>query len=175
MIIKKLDILSIDFDWILNLRQQEDLLSFVIPIINSHDNITMELSHDKIYPLFEHGFDEYNIFNIDHHHDYFYNLKDMKEKFKELNEGNWLYHLSNVFKKKINYTWISNPNSEHISSRDMNNLKSYIFDHNINFIKQKVFNKIFLCCSPNCATTPEVITSYKIVERIINDNKKSKP
>ena len=84
MIIKKLDILSIDFDWILNLRQQEDLLSFVIPIINSHDNITMELSHDKIYPLFEHGFDEYNIFNIDHHHDYFYNLKDMKEKFKEL-------------------------------------------------------------------------------------------
>ena len=58
MIIKKLDILSIDFDWILNLRQQEDLLSFVIPIINSHDNITMELSHDKIYPLFEHGFDE---------------------------------------------------------------------------------------------------------------------
>mgnify|MGYP003115851707 CR=1 FL=1 len=162
---RKLDILSIDFDWILNLKQQEELLSFVIPIINSHENITIKLSHDKIYPLFEHGFDEYNLFNIDHHHDYFYEKKNLKE----LNEGNWLYHLSNVFKNKINYTWICNPSSEHIAPHDMDKLKSYIFDHNISFIQQKVFDKIFLCCSPKCATTPEVITSYKIVERIIND------
>ena len=167
--IKKLDILSVDFDWIWNLKQQEDLLSFIVPIIYSHNDITMALSHEKIYPLFKHGFDEYNLFNIDHHHDFFYK----KEQLKELNEGNWLYHLSNVFEKQINYTWICNPNSEHRSLKDMKKLKSYIFDHNISFIKQKVFDKIFLCCSPDCATTSEVITSYKIIERVVNETKKS--
>tara|TARA_R100001163_G_C5067934_1_gene207511 strand:+ start:2248 stop:2745 length:498 start_codon:yes stop_codon:yes gene_type:complete len=162
---KKLNILSIDFDWILNARQQEDLLSFLIPIIYKHKDIIMALSHDKIYTLFDHGFDEYNLFNIDHHHDYYYD----KNQLKSLNEGNWLYHLSNVFKNKINYTWISNPTSSHLFIRDMSNLKSFNFDHNISFIKQKIFDKVFICCSPDYATTPEVITSYKIIERIIEN------
>jgi len=26
-----------------------------------------------------------------------------------------------------------------------------------------------MCCSPDYATTPEVITSYKIIESILND------
>jgi|TARA_R110002012_G_scaffold6913_1_gene32910 hypothetical protein len=169
--IKKLDILSVDFDWILNLKQQEELLSFLIPIIYKHNDITISLSHDKIYPIFTHGYDEYNLFNIDHHHDYHYD----KSKLNELNEGNWLYHLSNVFKKKINYVWVSNPNSLHIHLKEMDKLKSFYFDHNIDFIKQKTFDKIFLCCSPDYAMTPEVITSYKIIERIINENKKPKP
>ncbi len=175
---KKLDILSVDFDWILNLKQQEELLSFIIPIIYNHSNITMSLSHDNIYPIFTHGYDEYNLFNIDHHHDYHYKFgvdENDESKLHELNEENWLYHLSNVFKKKINYVWISNPNSLHMPLRKMNKLKSFYFDHNIDSIKQKTFDKIFLCCSPDYAMTPEVITSYKIIERIINDNKKPKP
>ena len=150
MTTKKLNILSIDCDWITNLKQQEDLLSFMIPIIYSHNDVTVALSHDKIYSLFEHGYDEYNIFNIDNHHDYYYD----KTKLKDINEGNWLYHLSNVFKNKINYIWISNPTSSHFVIRDMNKLKSFNFDHNINFIKQKKFDKIFICCSPDYAKTP---------------------
>jgi hypothetical protein len=63
----------------------------------------------------------------------------------------------------------------HMPLRKMNKLKSFYFDHNIDSIKQKTFDKIFLCCSPDYAMTPEVITSYKIIERIINDNKKPKP
>ena len=166
MTLKKLDILSIDFDWITNLKQQEELLSFLIPIIYNNKNIITTYLHDKIYPLFRHGYDEYNLINIDHHHDFHY-----KQNLNILNEGNWLFHLSNVFKNKINYTWISNPDSNHINLNELKNLKSFVFDHNISYIKQRKFDVIFMCCSPHFAITNEVITSYKIIERIVNENK----
>tara|TARA_R100001530_G_C4203707_1_gene125465 strand:- start:45 stop:542 length:498 start_codon:yes stop_codon:yes gene_type:complete len=162
---KKLDILSIDCDWIINFKQQEELLSFAIPIIYNHADVKTAYSHKEIYPLFTHGYDEYNLINIDHHHDFHYDEK----KLDVLNEGNWLYHLSNVFKNKINYTWISNPHSIHIYLDRLKTLKSFTFDNNIDYIKQKKFDKIFICCSPDYATTPEVITAYKIIERIVND------
>ena len=168
MTLKKLDILSIDCDWITNLKQQEELLSFLIPIIYNNKNIITTYLHDKIYPLFRHGYDEYNLINIDHHHDFHY-----KQNLNILNEGNWLFHLSNVFKNKINYTWISNPDSNHINLNELKNLKSFVFDHNISYIKQKKFDEIFICCSPHFATTKEVITSYKIIEKIVNDKSKS--
>ena len=46
---------------------------------------------------------------------------------------------------------------------------SYVFDHNINYIKQKKFDKIFMCCSPSTTTTPEAITAYKITEKLVNN------
>ena len=69
---KKLSILSIDCDWITSLKQQEELLSFVIPIIYNHTDIKTAYSHKDIYPLFTHGHDEYDLINIDHHHDFHY-------------------------------------------------------------------------------------------------------
>jgi len=163
---KTLNILSIDCDWITNSKQQEELLSFLIPIIYNNKDIHTAYSHEKIYPLFSHGYDEYNLINIDHHHDFHYN-----QNLNILNEGNWLFHLSNVFKNKINYTWISNPHSSYLELMEFKNLKSFVFDHNINYIKQKKFDKIFICCSPEFAVTPEVITAYKIIERIVNERK----
>jgi hypothetical protein len=163
---KKLNILSVDCDWITNLKQQEELLSFIIPLIYNHTDIKISYSHKDIYPLFTHGYDEYNLINIDHHHDFYYEGHD------GFNEGNWLSHLSNVFKDKINYTWICNPRSEHISLNSLTNLKSFIFDHNINYIKQKKFDVIFICCSPDYAIAPEVRTAFKILEKIINNEKK---
>jgi len=168
MTTKKLDVLSIDCDWITNLKQQEELLSFAIPLIYNHTNIKTAYSHKDIFPLFVHGYDEYNLTNIDHHHDFHYG-KDIDILY----EGNWLFHLAHIFKNKINYTWISNPNSTHIDLNDLVHLRSFKFDNNINYIKQKKYDVIFICCSPDYATTPEVITAYKIMERIINDKPKS--
>tara|TARA_R100000988_G_scaffold81288_1_gene44590 strand:- start:122 stop:634 length:513 start_codon:yes stop_codon:yes gene_type:complete len=167
---KKLSILSIDCDWITSLKHQEELLSFAIPIIYNHTDIKTAYSHKDIYPLFTHGYDEYNLINIDHHHDFHY-----EKCLDSITEGNWLFHLSNVFKNKINYTWICNPNSTHIRLNSLTNLKSFTFDHNINYITQKKFDKIFICCSPDYASNPEVATTYKIIERITNENKKPKP
>jgi hypothetical protein len=44
MTTKKLDVLSIDCDWITNLKQQEELLSFAIPLIYNHTNIKTALT-----------------------------------------------------------------------------------------------------------------------------------
>jgi hypothetical protein len=175
MEIKKLNILSVDCDWVRSLKHQEELLSFVLPFLFNSDEIYLSYYHHEIYPLFTHNYDEYNLVNIDQHHDYLYN----DSQLKILDPGSWLYHLSLVFKKKINYTWISNYDSIHLEQpydgMVRNNLKSYLFDHNISFINQKKFDKIFICCSPCCNdTTKEALVAYKIIERIVNDNKKSK-
>ena len=52
MTIKKLDVLSVDFDWIISLKHQEELLRYIIPIVYRHDDIYLGYTHDKIYPLF---------------------------------------------------------------------------------------------------------------------------
>jgi hypothetical protein len=168
MTTKKLDILSIDCDWITSLRQQEELLSFIIPLLYTHSDIKLSLTHKDIYPLFTHNYDEYNLINIDHHHDFSYKEKDNIR----LHEGNWLYHLSNIFNKKINYLWISNPESIHIRLPRVDKLKSFYFDHNLNFIKKNKFDKIFICCSPDYSMNYESIITYKIIERIVNDKPK---
>ena len=51
-------------------------------------------------------------------------------------------------------------------------LRSYKFDQRLNFIPQQTFDKIFVCCSPEY-NTKVGITTFKIIERLINDNKKS--
>ena len=159
----KFNMLSVDLDWITSYRQQEELLVFLLPLISTHKNITTAYWHDAIYPHFPHGYDEYNLINIDHHHDISYDKDN-----KSLNQGNWIYHLCNIFNKKINYTWISNPNSEHPFPDTITNLKSFSFDHNLDYIKERKFDKIFICCSASAALTHiEVITTYKILERII--------
>ena len=168
------NILSVDCDWVRSLKHQEELLSFLLPILFSSNKIYLGYDHNKIYPLFPHNYDEYNLINIDHHHDYLYTEAQMAK----VDQGSWLYHLSLVFRKKINYTWISNYDSHHLAhpydEMVRENLKSYLFDHNISFIKTTTFDKIFICCSP-CFndTTKEALIAYKIIERIIND--KSKP
>ena len=84
---KKLDILSVDFDWIENSRQQEELLTFLIPLIYDHKDITMAYMHEKIFPLISHGYDEYNIINIDHHHEIGYFTLVMYLKIKLITRG----------------------------------------------------------------------------------------
>jgi len=168
---KKINILSVDCDWITNIKQQEELLGFIIPIIYDHTDIITTYSHTEIYSLFTHDYDEYNLINIDHHHDFHYG-NDGKST-TVLDEGNWLFHLSNEFIKKINYTWISNPHSEHILLREYKNLKSFSFDHNLDYITTRKFDKIFICCSPDYAKdNAGVISTYKIIERIVKEKNK---
>ena len=96
--IKKLDILSIDCDWILSLKQQEELLSFIIPLLYTHTNVITSLVHHTMYPMFEHGYDEYNLINIDHHHDFHYG-----KNLDVLNEGNSLFHISNLLNHYLHF------------------------------------------------------------------------
>ena len=54
----------------------------------------------------------------------------------------------------------------------MHTLKSFVFDHNINFINENNFDKIFLCCSPDHTAAKEAIVGFKIVEKILWNKKK---
>ena len=162
---KKLNILSVDFDWITNLNQTEELLSFLIPILEGRPRKTIYLAfhHHHINQIFTESLDtEYNLYNIDDHHDYLY------DNVTHLDVGNWLWYLSKERHKKINYVWISNNKSKHMNfnktQEAIHRLQNYTFDHRISFIEETKFDKIFLCCSPDY-NTPEGITAYKIIER----------
>jgi hypothetical protein len=159
-------LLTIDLDWIQNPRQFNDILSLCMELFKNKIPTIFIKSHHEIY---NHINEEEFIINIDHHHDFGY------EKFQSVDEGNWLFHLANVFTHKINYTWISNPTSDHVYwiNTKMHKLKSFMFDHNINYIRETNFDKIFLCCSPDHAIAKEAVVAYKIVESIVNENKKS--
>jgi hypothetical protein len=128
--IKIQNILSIDFDWIESLKDMEELIVYINKNIDKDKKIIFSYYHDNIYSLFNHNIDEYNLINIDKHHDYIYNNQNVL-----LNEGNWIFHLSNVFNKKINYIWISKNNSEHNKDATLRkNLKNFNFYNKIRII-----------------------------------------
>jgi hypothetical protein len=157
MTTKELNILSIDFDWIKTLKHQQELLTYLFKNINTNKDIVFSNDHINIYPLFKSGFNEINLVNIDDHHDYFYN-------HDELDDGNWLYHLSKIY--KINYQWICNNDSEHIKEQSYRkNLKSYSYSNSLLDIKKLNFDVYFMCSSPNCNNSIG-ITSYEIAKNI---------
>jgi len=164
--LKKYRVLSIDCDWVLTLKHQTDLLSFLIPILNNHNKIFFSYMHHDINKYFNLNFEECDIVNIDHHHDAGYDLK--KNSF--LHEGNWLYHLLQIFPQKINYHWICNTDSEPVNWKEYSpsfykNIKDYSFTFDINKIKNKNYDLIFICCSPEY--NGEVgVTTYKILENL---------
>ena len=118
--------------------------------------------HDNIYSLFKHGVNEYNLVNIDKHHDYTYDLNQINT----INEGNWLFHLSIIFNKKINYTWISKNDSQHNRNFYLRkNLKNFYFYNFLSDIPNLNFNTYFFCCSPECSNSFSN-TAYEIIRKI---------
>lgn len=94
---------------------------------NHYQKITQFLIHlystlsvDKIHFISQHHFilnylksdDQYNITNIDHHHDWAYKDIDFDNPINEINCGNWA---KTLFDKQqlLSYTWIKNERSIH--------------------------------------------------------------
>lgn len=101
-------------------------------------------SHVHIYDFIKMHFDpnKYNkldIVNIDMHHDCF-------NKNKALDCGNWVSHVRKYI-KNTNLTWIAQPVG--LAAYDLDKDFSSHIKTNINTIKNKEFNLIFLCRSDN--------------------------
>lgn len=163
--LKKFKVLSIDCDWVLTLKHQTELFSFLVPILNNHNKIFFSYMHHDINKYFNLDFEECDLVNIDHHHDAGYDVKKTS-----LHEGNWLNHLLRIFPKKINYHWICNTDSEPVKWGEYlplfyDNVKSYSFDYEINKVKNENYDLIFICCSPEYNVEVGV-TTYKILENI---------
>ena len=160
--IKIQNILSIDFDWVESLKDIEELIVYINKNVNKDKKITFSYYHDNIYSLFKHDINEYNLVNIDKHHDYAYDIN----KNNILNEGNWLFHLSNVFNKKINYTWISKNDSVPNRNVDLRkNLKNFNFYNFLLEIPNLNFDTYFFCCSPEYSNQFSN-TAYEIIRKI---------
>jgi len=159
------NVLSVDCDWVLSLKHQIELLSFLLPILNSNKKIIFDYNHHNINKYFNLNFDVCNLYNIDDHHDAGY-----KEEQSFLHEGNWLWHLIQAFPKKINYRWVANTtsiplNTEYYVNFFNNLIKSYEFDYSVNLVDKNKFETIFICCSPNYNNELGLVT-YKILENI---------
>lgn len=170
---KTLDVLSVDCDWVNSKKQLTDLISFVAPLLVTHEEIHLAYDHHDIYQLFPlNCAEEINIYNIDHHHDYAYKIH------ATLEESNWMFHLTNMFPTRINYLWVCNPESEHMGfdnyQRFKQKIKTFKFDFNLNSIEKRRFDKIFVCSSPGYNTSQEAIMAYKIIEGIIKNESRSK-
>jgi len=167
--INKYSVLSIDCDWILSLKHQYELFKYLIPVLNKYKTIKFSYNHHDINKYFNFQnvstFESCDIFNVDNHHDAGY-----EEKRQTLDEGNWLYHLINAFPNKINYTWVANVESEPIGNEPFKSvfnkfIKSYHFTYDLDVLKDKKFDIIFICCSPEYNNQLGIV-SYKILENI---------
>ena len=106
--------------------------------IKSHKNITLQ--------------------NIDHHHDIFY---PGWHDIDNLDEGNWVYHLSQVCKLK-EYTWFRNVDSEDFCKIDINFIFNEIFSLDLNQIKKP--DIIVVCSSPHWTCDVENSLINKLLE-----------
>lgn len=120
----------------------------------SKDNIIFIDDHHQIVDYFDSGViqgdNDFNIFNIDFHHDIAYSEGDVENKVEELDCGNWIKylfeHYSDNFKQ---YVWINTEESSTIDDRLMTfdriytyNIKKYNLDALI-----KSADILFICKS----------------------------
>lgn len=135
-----------------------DNLSFILDVFNScvnkNNEVMFAINHHSILSKLDKIDENFDIINIDHHHDVLYNKDEIIdiEKFDVVNCGSWLWYLH--IKNKINsYTWIKNKNSSIFNegitnSENPKNYKSFFKDELPFNMKDINFDFIFVCLSP---------------------------
>ena len=78
-----------------------------IIFIDDHDEITYYFTSGKI--KYE---EDFNIFNIDFHHDVSYDEKDIDNKIEEVDCGNWVKYIAERYPKFKQYIWIKAKEAE---------------------------------------------------------------
>lgn len=94
-----------------NLYIYEYLTRFLIQTIKTIESnkIFFIESHETITKLIDES--SFNLYNIDHHHDIYYDDKNITLPLLDCTCGNWIKFLMDA-KKIKKYTWIKNSNSD---------------------------------------------------------------
>lgn len=138
-----------------NLKFIFDVFTFALFNLKDKNNVTFATNHDAI--LFDLASKKYekntfNIFNIDHHHDIFYNENGRKEIDDYDNAGvsNWVWYLDK-HKKIENYSWICNPNSlfPQCEIKSIGKMNGCTKDKIPQIFDVKKWDYIFICNSPH--------------------------
>lgn len=130
--------------------------------ITEHQQIVDKLKKDKDYDT-----SQYNIYNIDFHHDLWYNDTDIIQIVEDddYHCGCWIGYL--YLKKKLtSLTWLKAPNS------DMPEIKTYSNDLQFNTLRIREFedlyeidfDEVYFCLSPQW-----VPQKYKILYDLIKE------
>lgn len=130
--------------------------------ITEHQQIVDKLKKDKDYDA-----SQYNIYNIDFHHDLWYNDTDIIQIVEDddYHCGCWIGYL--YLKKKLtSLTWLKAPNS------DMPEIKTYSNDLQFNTLRIREFedlyeidfDEVYFCLSPQW-----VPQKYKILYDLIKE------
>lgn len=105
-------------------------------------NIHFILDHEKTTFLIS-SEENFNIYNIDHHHDCGYHQYDQNEP---LSCANWIAKIFDI-NKINNYTWITNLNSKDPETDKYKINKEFI--HGYNFSQIPIPDELIICLSPS--------------------------
>ena len=86
-----------------------------------------------------------NIFNVDHHHDLGYELKN---NLNRIDCSNWVYELHKNGHLNA-YYWIKNNNSQLPAPEQISELNNYIASNDICILQNIQFDKVFIATSPS--------------------------
>lgn len=130
------NILSIDFDWVLSSNQWLELNNFILNKVDKAKTIGFIKQHHHILHYLD---SESHVTNIDHHHDIFYD----KKYNKVITEGNWVAPCIRN-KKIVSYEWIGNTKSSFKESElaIAQALKYWNYGISLEEIKTDVFDTI---------------------------------
>ena len=130
-----------------------------------NDNIVFGAHHDSILNHIDIDNEtNFNIYNIDHHHDIWYNpnQKHAAEKYGEFNEGNWILPLSDKISK---YTWIRNKNSELFNGEISFPYFTYLHtDPELPSMMDKKWDLVYITLSPNYTAKEHWFYFYMMIE-----------
>lgn len=114
----------------------------------SAENVHFISDHHNIIPIVK-DLEEFELINIDHHHDIAYGNTRATSKIHKADCGNWVKYLSDLNKIE-KYTWICNKNSV-MPGAGLS--KPYLYENleiqTIDFNKFENIDKLIICNSPH--------------------------
>ena len=116
-----------------------------IIFIDSHNDVADIIDADVLNI----GDKEFNIFNLDFHHDIAYDEDDKKNRFDECNCGNWVKYLFEHYDNFKEYIWIKTEESVNYDGRNyfVNKIRSYdVKKYNLEALAKST-DVLFLCKS----------------------------
>ena len=163
-------ILTIDLDWATTPEKQLEIISLITKYFLTKVPVYFIKHHHQAFELIDEGA---TIYNIDHHHDLFYDRKHYNEAIEGvLNEANWI--VGAIMQKNVkDYVWVKNFNSifeQTIIENYVRYMNTFKVLNNLHELRMPQTDKLIICES-NCylgATS----WLYELLKNLAKDLKK---
>ena len=168
------------------LEYDPNKLLFVVDVLTNAlknvepDKILFAAEHDMILELLcrdDNPYERFNVYNIDHHHDIYYNPTQKSEidRFDYACLANWVYYLGKN-EKIIKYFWVRNENSMPFPNGEISELTFPFDDEELFEHREKIFDVKFdyiFCCQSH-EYFPDKFAYLFDMLRILTENVKGK-